>query len=147
MRKIIIHIEEIKSYSEKIQFQIKLPVTACQVTGVLVTVNPNTEFIRVEGDPRIENTGSLWLRISENRDVFFADDVKESNHQESEFHNVLQQGIASEPDWWFSGQKREFFSITVPIEDAVIEGFYIDETPLTEVNYLLKIYLELELND
>lgn len=49
MKKIIIHSEEIKSRSEKIQFQIKLPDTSHCVTGILATVRPNTEHVPVEG--------------------------------------------------------------------------------------------------
>lgn len=135
MRKIIIHIEEINARSEKIQFQIKLPVTAHCVTGILATVNPNSEGIPVEGeeDPHVKNTGALWLRIPEHRDVFFADDVKENNH--------VQRG------WWFTSWKHNFLSINVPIEDTIIEGFYVDETPPSIISYLLKIYIELETND
>lgn len=148
MKKIIIHIEEIKSRSEKIQFQIKLPVTSNCVTGVLATVSPNTEHIPVEGeDPRIENIGSLWLRIPECRDVFFADQVREFNHLQKEFHGITFPILTTQPEWWFSGWKRDFFSINVPIEDTVLEGYYIDETPPAPVSYLLKIYIELETND
>lgn len=152
MKKVILHIEEIKDTGTKLQFQVKLPVTTKCITGVLATVTPNTEPSGAEGeDPRNENAGSLWLRVPEERDVFFADDVKEYNHIQQEFHGIAEPILTLQPDWWFSGWKREFFSITAPIEDTVVEGFYIDETKQTAIStstsYLLRIYLELETND
>lgn len=148
MKKIIIHSEEILSLAEKIQFQIKLPLTANCVTGLLATVSPNVEGIPVEGTRfRPENKGSLWLRIPENRDVFFADDVKEYNHLQKEFHGVILPILTARPEWWLSGWKRDFFSIHVPIQDTIIEGYYVDETAPSVISYVLKIYLELDINE
>lgn len=148
MKKVIIHIEEIKSRQAKIQFQVKLPVTCKCITGLLATISPNTEHIPVEGeDPRVENAGSLWLRIPECRDVFYAEDVKEYNHLQKEFHTITQPILTTQPQWWFSGWKRDFFTTHVAIEETILEGYYVDETPPAVVSYLLRIYIELQIND
>jgi len=159
VKKIIIHTEEIKKVGAKVQFQIKLPSTIKQVKGVLITANPNViggVTKRKEEVPPNENPpvtipteserGWVWLRIPEKRDVFFADIVRFENHQRPTLHGIVQEGISSRSEKWFSGSKREFFKVSVPIEDTLIEGFYVDRSKDRTVDYKVKIYLELELN-
>lgn len=149
MKKIIIHIEEIKKLNAKVQFQIKLPSTAFQVIGILVTLHPinQTQVEVPRGEPRPENMGALWLRIPEKRDVFFADSVRQSNHLLTEYQAIPQQGLSTQAEWWFIGKKHSFFNVTIPVEDTLIECFYKDESTTPDADYQLKIYLELQLND
>ena len=153
MKKIIIHIEEIKKQGAKVQFQIKLPSTAKKVYGILITTNPYSDnAIPPDGEDNPPNEGGtsevgwLTLRIPEKRDVFYAEAIRPSSSYENDFHSIKKQGLAQEFEWWFKGTKREFFKVTVPIEDTIIEGFYEDRSTVSTVDYQLKIYLELLIN-
>ncbi|MBI3136049.1 MAG: hypothetical protein HYZ14_15335 [Bacteroidetes bacterium] len=144
MHKILIHTEEITANGSKLQLQIKLPETIEKVTGVFAGI---TRLPGVAGpaDPADINAGSLWLRIPELRDVFYADRVQELNHLLPEEAIQELMGQAMQPEWWFSGTRYTFFDVTVPVEDTLIEGFYEDESSFATVHYRLNIYLNLYL--
>lgn len=159
MRKIIIHTEEIKKRGAKQQFQIKLPSTTNMVVGILITANPvgNIGRFPQEGEERPipipirreTERGWIWMRIPENRDVFYANTLQFPDHLKQDNQGtdgIDQEGLDHQPEWWFSGTKREFFEVTVPIEDTIIEGFYVDRSAESNVDYEVKVYLELELD-
>jgi len=147
MKKIIVYTEEIKKKGTKLQFQIKLPETVTQVRGILATITRVPDAAQSPINPLDINTGSLWLRIAENRDVFFADIPEQSNHINVDLIGLEKVGQSMLAEWWFSGTEQKFFDITVPVEDLLIEGYYADESRFAAVNYKLRIYLELYLND
>lgn len=161
MNKILIHSERIKKVGAKIQFQITLPSTECLVEGIIVTVNPNGKA-RIVPPPPIPSpkpnkvitknlidpqTGWLWLRIPENRDVFYSKIVKYENHQQPTLDTVQTIGINGNQEWWFKGTKREFFKINVPVNDTIIQGFYVDRSKARSVDYTLKVYLQTKINE
>ena len=144
MKKIIIHQEVIQMENQKQMFQIKLPNDTTAITGVLIVVNETGQIPQQLREPF--EKGLINLRISNKRDVFFSERVERSNHLITPFVDRAQQGLLEREQWWFSGTQREFFRITIPVNDAIVEGFYEDKsTNVNSIEYTLKIYLELEI--
>jgi len=155
MKKIIIHTEEILKQGAKLQFQIKMPTTTNMVKGILITATEldkggKSAFVgHVPPTIKMFNPviGWTWLRIPEKRDVFYAEKVKFSNPLKQDLQGIPEQGFSGKPQWWIGGTKRSFFNVTVPMEDVMIEGFYVDRSAKNFTDYKIKIYLELEINE
>ncbi len=151
MKRYLIHIENIVKQNQKVVFQIKLPSTITQVVGIMITANPNlVRTIPNDGEDNpnpgaaIEGqSGFLQLRIPEKRDAFYAEYVNGSAAEKDLNNNIKKQGLGEQNKWWFDGRKRDFFKIGVPIEDTIIDGFYEDLSSSNQVDYKLKIYLEI----
>ncbi len=148
MLKILLHKEPITKQGAKHQFQVKLPETAIEVCGVLVTLNPRQETVLPMGQEgiAIPERGSLWLRIPESRDVFYATIEGFPRHYHPDFYQIPEPGITGLTDWWFRGRRREFFAVSVPVEDTLIEGYYIDHATEAQTDYDLRVYLKLEID-
>lgn len=144
MKKILIHSENIKKKGAKLQFQIKLPSTAKEVTGLLITATRRTELKREQPNLSKDFCGWIRLRTPDKRDVFYAELVSYSNHIEQQLGQLPQLGLglADTDGWWFNGTKREFFKIRVPVENTIIEGYYEDHSKQDNELYTLKVYLE-----
>lgn len=148
MKKQIVHIVNIKRNGEKTQFQIKLPLDTKKITALKITAIPQVrKYLRkVEEQLPIESeVGWLWLRIPEQRDVFYADSVK----RVLPLHNLTISNHSPLDDFakgtfWTQGTKEEFFSINVAVKTNIIEGYYIDRITTGNENYKLRIYLTLE---
>ncbi|MBL4862069.1 MAG: hypothetical protein JKY09_03510 [Crocinitomicaceae bacterium] len=148
MKKILIYTEHVKKRGAKLQFQIKLPRTCIKVKGILITIHPwslpkPTKAVR---NPSKE-LGSIWLRIPEKRDVFYTQTCEYPNHIIDNYLGIDRQGLTGNNEWWTIRTKRAFFKIEVPSEDTLIEGFYVDHSTAHSVDYQVKVYLELEINE
>lgn len=144
MKKILIHKEVIKKKGAKVQFQIKLPITVTDVTGLLITATVN-ERQKEDLPTAVSYCGWIRLRLPGKRDVFYSELVHFSNHIE-ELRTKLPEfglGITAKKEWWFNGTKREFFNINVPIENTLIEGYYEDHSKKSIKAYTLRVYLEM----
>lgn len=148
MKKQIVHIVNINRNGEKTQFQIKLPSDTKKITALKITAIPQVrKYLRkVEQQlPSESEVGWLWLRIPEQRDVFYADSVK----RVLPLHNLTISNHSPLDDFdkgtfWTQGTKEEFFSINVAVKNNIIEGYYIDRITTGNENYKLRIYLTLE---
>lgn len=148
MRKYVIHTIKVRKPRAKKSFQIKLPWTAKQVNGLHISIQPNYQPLMEQliMDGFIE-VGSIWLRMSGGRDVFFADTLGFPYARKKFDPTILPQGFIGRDDWWFTGTQTEFMKLTVPVESTLIEGFYEDHHRDSRVDYDVKLYLELETND
>ena len=81
MKKTLIHTETIKKKGAKVQFQIKLPITVTEVTGLLITATVN-ERQKEDRPSAVSYCGWIRLRLPEKRDVFYSELVHFSNHIE-----------------------------------------------------------------
>lgn len=89
--------------------------------------------------------GDLWLRIADQRDIFFASSVELN----SQVYDTTHFGDMPKPSLgqgqkWFDGTKDEFLSIDVDNVNTIIEGFYEDSEAVIG-EYEVTIYLEIEL--
>ncbi|GAB5417612.1 MAG: hypothetical protein Crog4KO_25970 [Crocinitomicaceae bacterium] len=142
----LIHTELVKKRNGKLQLQIKLPNTIEKITGVLAVIDTKNTFRIVPPDDGYQRfKGSLWLRIPEKRDVFYAADVIEYHGQVSSLFRKPQFGFIHSRSSWISGRIPELFSVNVPVETTVIEGYYEDESNDQMNGYTLKIYLQTQL--
>ena len=141
MKKTVIHTVTVSKVGEKIQLQIKLPRNVKSVQGIKITTNG---FPRKPSAKR--EVGWLWLRIPEQRDVFFAEVVKVPLE---DFDRVTYADL--EPlsfgsgTAWIDGGKETPFSIVVEKCSTLLEGYYIDQLK-SDFNgsYTVKIYLTIE---
>lgn len=148
MRKFLIHTIEVKKPKAKKSFQVKLPWTAKQVVGLHTAIQPNYhEPMEELSSQGFVEVGSIWLRLSGNRDVFFADTIEFPFAQNRFDPTIEPQGFIGQKEWWFTGTKHSFLKMTVPVESTIIEGFYEDHHQGEQVDYNVKLYLELEIND
>ncbi|MBL4625898.1 MAG: hypothetical protein JKY42_12280 [Flavobacteriales bacterium] len=149
MKKQIVHIVDVTRNGEKIQFQIKLPSDTKRITALKFTAIPQVrKYVRKHEETLpIENeVGWLWLRIPEQRDVFFAESVKRA----LPLHNLTITNHYPLDDfgkgtYWTQGKKEEFFTINVAIKTNIVEGYYIDRITTGNDDYKLRIYLTLEI--
>ena len=143
MDKIFHHSENIQRMGVKRQFQIKLPRTATSVSGILLTA----QFENMEkslSTPYPNYSGWLQLSIPEKRDTFYSELIAFENHQQEQLSAIHQfgLGIVEKDERWFNDLPTDFYSIHVPIENTIIDGYYEDLTPV-DVPYKLNIYLKI----
>ena len=144
MKKIILHKEVIKTINQKQLFQIKLPDDAQKLTGILITVNE--PLFDPKQSPKLYQKGVIDLRMSSNQEVIFSDRVDVQDHLIADLNKIQSPGMLTTKAWWFSGTKYDFFKLSIPIKNRLIEAFYVDEsTKRRFVDYELKIYLELKI--
>ncbi|MBL4862835.1 MAG: hypothetical protein JKY09_07460 [Crocinitomicaceae bacterium] len=149
MKKQIVHIVNVVRNAEKIQFQIKLPLDTKRITGLKITGMPQVRnYERKERNPMpiANEIGWLWLRIPEQRDVFYAESVK----RVLPLHNLTITNHRPLDDfgngtYWTQGKKEEFFTVNVDVTTNLVEGFYMDRITTDQEKYTLKIYLTLEI--
>ncbi|MCR9171919.1 MAG: hypothetical protein NXI10_05475 [bacterium] len=148
MRKFLIHTIELRKPQAKKSFQVKLPWTAKQVVGLHIDIQPNfhAPMDQLIADGFVE-VGSIWLRLSGNRDVFYADTLGFPYARKKFDPTILPQGFIGRDDWWLTGTQFSFLKMTVPVESTLIEGYYEDQHENQRVDYNVKLYLELEIND
>lgn len=148
MKKYLIHIEPIAKVGAKISFQIKLPWNTEMVSGLHISVSPKYQLVpaQINAQPQ-ERLGSIWLRLSGKRDVFYAETVSYPDANNADINQFQNIGLVGRNEWWFTGTKMDFFKINVPAQSTIIEGFYEDLTIKGRVDYHIKIYLELKIND
>lgn len=142
MKKTLIHTVSVSKPGEKKQLQIKLPRNTKSVQAITVSAN---------GIPRRfigrRDLGWLWLRIPEQRDVFFAEVVKVpiEDYDRASFADIetITFGYGKA---WIDGGKETSFSVSVEKCSTLIEGYYTDQLK-TDVSpgYTVKIYLTIEL--
>ncbi len=137
MSKIILHQILIGKSDTKRSFQIRLPNGICKVEGILVSCTIGTID---------QLAGSLWLRIPEQRDVFYNELVHTNPHEQKSMDWKTDSILSLQPEKWFSATKQKFFKIDVPIENTIIEGFYKDESQQDFIKYQVSIYLQLKVN-
>lgn len=143
MRGYLIHSEEIVRRNGKIQLQIKLPDTIHKITGVLAVIDTKNTFRNMIPRNGINPfQGSIWLRIPEKRDVFYAADVKEYHGEVSPFFRKPEFGFIHSKQSWISGQRPDLFTVDVPLNRTIIEGYYQDESNDQMKGYTLRIYLQ-----
>lgn len=141
MKKTLIHTVTISRPGEKKQLQIKLPRNTKSVQEIAVSAS---------GIPRRfigrRDLGWLWLRIPEQRDVFFAEVVKVplEDFDRASFAAIetITFGYGKA---WIDGGKETSFSIRVDKCSTLIEGYYTDQLKTDgSLDYTVKIYLTLE---
>lgn len=90
--------------------------------------------------------GWLWLRLSECRDVFYTQILRQNDKLFNQsIYNHKTAGSFGGGDFWINGKKHEKFNITADPDIQVLEGYYVDRfgTGLADF-YELKIYLTIE---
>jgi len=146
MIKRIVHSVIVQSRNEKLQFQIELPRNVKKVVGILPTIQSRDyNGYTLQPEPRIPFQGSLWLRCSDKRDVFYAADVSENFRWVKDKTHRPSFGFQGKDRRWILGKKAEFFSIEVSGKETIIEGYYEDHSHIYMKGYSLEIYIETEL--
>ena len=141
MKKILIHSKKINKQGAKIMFQIKIPTDVKQVKGLLIEATRTGLATGITSMQSPFHCGWITLSIPDKRDVFYSDLVEFTEVQQLVTDQI---GIAGENSWWLNGTKRDFFSVSVPIENTIIDGYFEDHTVGIQTPYTLKIYLETE---
>ncbi len=141
MKKTVIHTITVSKVGEKIQLQIKLPRNTKSVQAITITTNGT---VRMPSAKR--EIGWLWLRIPEQRDVFFAEVVRVPLE---DFDRVtfadLEPISFGRGRAWIDGGKESSFSIVVEKCSTLLEGYYIDQLRSDlGAGYTVKIYLTIE---
>lgn len=147
MEKILIHSELISLQNSKVQFQIKLPSNTIEVNGILSSIERIPNPANPPLNPLDINAGSLYLRIASRRDVFFSDQITQSSPVNAIPDRPVNLGLGMQNTWWFNGRKMTFLSLGICPGETIIEGYYEDTSPISPVNYSLKIYLKTRIDD
>lgn len=163
MKRLWVHSEQIKRQGEKIQFQIKLPSNARRLLSLMVScsfgnslIGSNKQKLSViapaenVGDfpPAVplafqKDAGYLWLRLSEKRDVYYTQIVKQNMPSHKQGLNLVPELGIGQGEYWINGKNESFFDVSADLNPRIIEGFYVDRSKAKEVDYTLKIYLKL----
>lgn len=141
MKKTLIHTLIVTKQGEKVQLQIKLPRDTKSVQAIKITTNG---FPKKPSDKK--EVGWLWLRIPEQRDVFFAEVLKVPFQEFDKVSFVPLSSLSFGVGYaWVDGGKETTFSVVVETGSTLIEGYYTDQLK-TDLNgsYTVKIYLTLE---
>lgn len=142
MIKQFIHTELIEKNGEKRQFQIKLPSNAKRIVAIRITANPfdATHFSLFESE-----IGWIWLRLSEQRDVFFADKLNtyKNNHNFS-LPRLREMNPFNKNGFEHHSKTEEFETVYAELTTNLLEGYYIDRIYSKIKEYKLRIYLKLE---
>lgn len=140
MQKILIHTEKINVKGTKLQLQIKLPRNTKSICAITATsTGMGTPSLKKE-------VGWLWLRIPEHRDVFFADIIHSPVQQyDFEFPEGKRTPSIGYGEAWLDSTIQTSFSVDVPGEITILEGYYTDQLKDRFINpYSISIYLTLE---
>lgn len=137
---IFIHAFQITRSSQKVALQIRLPRNTKRIKSIRVT-SSGVQFL----SRTTNEIGWLWLRIPQQRDVFFAHIIKaEKKEHNSQLPRISNFTFGS-GEAWIDGLKEEPFSIEVEEADTILEGFYMDQIRSSfRTPYSVSIYLELE---
>lgn len=144
MRKILIHTETITKAGVKKMFQITLPKNTSECNGILIEATKTTLPTEIQLNGKNRNCGWVTLQIPSERDVFFSELVPFSNSELQSYRPTVSVGIDEQKAWWFSGTKRDFFSVSVPTKSTIIEGYYEDHAIGVNYPYTVRIYLEVD---
>lgn len=144
MRKILIHSETITKAGTKKMFQIQLPKNTCVCTGILIQATKTTLPTEIQFSGKNRYCGWVTLQIPSERDVFFSELIPFSNSELQSYRPTVSVGIDEQKSWWFSGTKKEFFSVSVPTKSRIIDGYYEDHAIGANYPYELKIHIEIE---
>ncbi|NOQ75640.1 MAG: hypothetical protein GQ574_26770 [Crocinitomix sp.] len=144
MRKILIHNETITKAGVKRLFQIVLPKNTLVCNGILIEATKTTLPTENQFIGKNRYCGWVTLQIPNERDVFFSELIPFFSSELQTYRPTLSVGLDEQKPWWFSGTKREFFSVSVPTKSMLIEGYYEDHAIGTNYPYQVRIYLEIE---
>lgn len=111
---------------QKTLFRIRHPENALYLSGIAVT--GTFQGIFGDGGGRTDTTGSLSLAIPEEGDVFYTEDIKWDNYKGKDIteRNINQAFV---PDVFaYGGGRYEYFETHIPITDAIMEGYYEDNS-------------------
>src|SRR5688572_11861558 len=111
MKKTIIHSFDVSKVDQKVAFQMKLPLNAKKIEGIKVT---STGYSL---SPRENEIGWLWLRIPQNRDVFFAHIINLEDHKFSQNSYMPELRPFGMGDAWIDGKKESFFHIECDLKN------------------------------
>jgi hypothetical protein len=143
MIKQLVHIEEIERNGIKQQFQIKLPYNAKRIIAIKITANP---FDRTWESKFESEVGWLWLRLPEERDVFYAHKLSTyKDNYNLTLPSINEVNPFGESQFTQHGKKEAFKSINAELNTNILEGYYIDRIYSQKSKYQLRIYLKLEL--
>tara|TARA_B110001469_G_C9641313_1_gene322636 strand:+ start:2993 stop:3424 length:432 start_codon:yes stop_codon:yes gene_type:complete len=143
MIKQFIHTEIIKENGVKRQFQVKLPRNAKSIVAIRITANP---FDATHHSSFESEVGWIWLRLSERRDVFYADKLStyKNNHNLS-LPRLKEMNPFNKIGFEHHGKKEEFETVFAELDTNILEGYYIDRIYSKIKQYKLRIYLKLEI--
>lgn len=147
MLKKIVHIVKVTQRGQKIQFQIKLPQNAKRIIDLKVTANPGFKILENDSVFFPLEVGWIWLRLSELRDVFFCDSIKQNKQSYNQtFINHKPINDFDNGSFWTQGKQESNFDLIALLDTNLLEGYYIDRYPKREENeYLVRIYLTIEI--
>lgn len=150
MKRIITYHLRVERDGAKLQFQIKLPSEITKVIGIAITTNADNPYRvgstgKPDGifdNPVPTKTGDLWLRIADQRDVFYSEAVEFSlpRYDMTTDRKITKPGLGIGQKW-FDGGKDEFFTLDVDIDNTIIEGYYED---ISVVHRAYSIFIHLE---
>lgn len=144
MEKILIHTIKVVRLGSKIQLQIPLPRNTKEVKGLLVT----TSYFLKKLNKQNNEMGWLWLRIPEQRDVFFAETIRQpyAGYDSTGFGKTAGLPSFAIGHPWVDAKKEEFLSVKIDRTVTLVEGYYEDRlTAMEGTQYYINIYLKLEL--
>jgi hypothetical protein len=135
-----IHTLVVDGRGAKLQFQIRLPFQGCAVRSILVAAQANQLDLTA---PERRQLGSIWLRLPNSCDVFYANRVDYPNHLAASPLELPCPGIGAGSEFWIKGSKQTAATVQVPIQNTVLEGYYEDQSSEIAPKYVVRIYLEL----
>jgi len=146
MLKQMVHIVKVTQRGQKIQFQIRLPQNAKRIIDLKITADAGYRKLDKENSLFPLEVGWVWLRLSELRDVFYCDSIKQNkqvfNHTFLNHKPVDDFGRGS---FWTQGMKEQNFDITAELDTNLLEGFYVDRYPRrVQDEYQVRIYFTIE---
>ncbi|GAB5419164.1 MAG: hypothetical protein Crog4KO_06720 [Crocinitomicaceae bacterium] len=146
MIKRLVHSVTVLKPGAKLQLRIELPSDIKRITGVLPLINSRLYTGHTnQPEPRQPFEGSLWLRVTDKRDVFYAENVTESFKDIGTIARFPKNGFLNNDLTWTLGQRPTPLSIEVPINQTIIEGYFEDTSNNYMKGYTLEIYLNAEL--
>ncbi len=142
----LVHTVVVPKPGAKMQLRIELPSNIKRITGILPLIHSRGFTGHTnQPEPRMPFEGSLWLRCSDKRDVFYAENVKESLRETSTMARYPNLGFLSSNRAWIIGQRPEVLDINVAVQQTIIEGYFEDTSNKYMKGYTLEIYLYSEL--
>jgi len=126
--KYVVKVISITKPLQKTHFTIRHPENASCLSGIAVTNTCFSVVIAPEGRPRIslDNAGFLSLATPNKGDVFYTEDLK---IDKGDYRDKTEQLINPSfllGDTEFSGKRLDYFDTAMPIQDALMEGYYED---------------------
>ena len=137
-RKISKEVQKEVRVAEKLSIRPVLPVFPVEPVKPVLPILRITEYNK--------EIGWLWLRLSECRDVFYTQIIRQSDKLFNQsIHLHKSPGGFGGGLFWINGKQHQEFNVTAEPDTQVLEGYYVDRfgTGLADF-YELKIYLTLE---